>query len=114
MINKFIDNRPWGKEEHFIQNEKATVKLLYVKAREKLSLQFHHKRSEFWKIIAGSPIIVIEDQEITAQVGDEFDIPVGAKHRIMGGEDEAIILEIAEGDFDENDITRLDDAYGRT
>lgn len=48
-----------------------------------------------------------------ALVGKEFYIPRTTAHRIEAGTDGLSILEIATGDFDENDITRLSDRYGR-
>ena len=36
-----------------------------------------------------------------------------AKHGVAGGPEGLLFLEIAFGDFDEGDITRLEDDYGR-
>jgi len=40
--------------------------------------------------------------------------PGGFEHRVTGGPEGTTFLEIAFGDFDESDITRLEDRYGRT
>ena len=40
--------------------------------------------------------------------------PAGFEHRVTGGPEGTTFLEIAFGDFDESDITRLEDRYGRT
>ena len=40
-------------------------------------------------------------------------IPQGAKHQLLGETHTYRVLEIAFGDFDEADIVRLDDKYGR-
>ena len=50
---------------------------------------------------------------MVANPGDSFFIDYQTKHRIEGGENDAVLLEIAYGDFDEDDITRYEDAYGR-
>jgi mannose-6-phosphate isomerase len=47
-------------------------------------------------------------------VGEKIFIPRGTVHRLYTeGENEVRILEISFGEFDEEDIVRLDDVYGR-
>jgi mannose-6-phosphate isomerase len=113
MVSKKIEERPWGRFEQFVHNEPCSVKLLYVKASSRLSLQYHNRRKEFWKVIRGPVDVQIGDDVITGNEGDEFEIPVGVKHRLQGLSSHGIILEISFGDFDEQDIVRLDDDFGR-
>jgi mannose-1-phosphate guanylyltransferase/mannose-1-phosphate guanylyltransferase/mannose-6-phosphate isomerase len=112
-LKPYIETRPWGNFEQFTKNESSTVKIITVNPGGELSLQYHAKRSEFWKVLSGQPTITIDDAVVTAHAGDEFFAPAGAKHRIQAGDTPAAILEVAFGDFDENDITRLEDKYGR-
>lgn len=112
-INKYLEKRPWGKFEQFAKNEKCTVKLLYVKPEQELSLQYHHKRDEFWKVISGKPKITKGDKIIDAKEGDEFFIPKGTKHRIKAEKEPVKVLEISFGEFEEKDEVRLEDTYGR-
>ncbi len=105
--------RPWGGFEQFTLNEQTTVKILTVHAGEAFSLQTHAHRDEFWRVLAGSGSITVGDTTREAHVGDSFYIPQGTTHRAQGGIDTMQILEIAFGAFDESDITRLDDRYGR-
>jgi len=113
MVTKKEEHRPWGRFEQFVHNEQCTVKLLYVKASSRLSLQYHKNRKEFWKVIRGPVGVQIGDENFTGNEGDEFEVPAGAKHRLQGLSSHGIILEISFGDFDENDIVRLDDDFGR-
>ena len=105
--------KPWGRFEQFTLNEKTTVKIISVKRNSSLSLQYHENRSEFWKIILGHPIVMIGDRKILAKPGDEFEIEKKEKHQVEAVDDDVEFLEIAYGDFDENDIVRLKDKYGR-
>lgn len=105
--------RPWGEFRQFTHNESSTVKIITVAPHEELSLQFHNKRMEFWRVLRGNPILTIDEKIIEAHEGEEFEIPVQVKHRIKGGDTVSQILEISLGDFDEDDITRLEDRYGR-
>jgi hypothetical protein len=55
----------------------------------------------------------IDDIDRPASEGDIFFSPRHSKHRVVGREKGLQFLEIAFGDFDEGDITRLEDKYGR-
>ena len=105
--------RPWGNFERFTLNEKTTVKIITVNEGEAISLQTHTHRQEFWRVIAGSGIVHIAGKDNEAETGDMFFTPAHTEHRITGGPGGLKCLEIAFGDFDENDIKRLEDRYGR-
>ncbi len=112
-MNKFSKEKPWGTSTTFIQNERGTVKLLLVKKGEELSLQFHHHRQEFWKVMMGNPVLTIGNEVIEAHPDGEFNVPQEVNHRISAPHDEVLILEISTGEFDEQDIVRIEDKYGR-
>lgn len=105
--------RPWGNFERFTFNEPCTVKLVSVNEGEAISLQTHENRDEFWRVLTGSGTIIVGEETRPAKPGDSFFTPRGAKHRIEGGSGGLTILEIAFGDFNEQDIKRLEDKYGR-
>lgn len=109
-----IEKRPWGHFERFTLNEPSTVKLIYVDKDKRLSLQYHNNRSEFWKIVKGPVKVQIGEEIKTLNTGETIAVPRRANHRLIGAGTDAIILEISTGDFDENDIVRLEDDYKRT
>jgi mannose-6-phosphate isomerase len=109
----YSEIRPWGRFEKFHENKSCTVKLIYVNANSRLSLQYHKKRSEFWKVIKGTAVVEIDKKTIVLREGETITIPRQAKHRVLALESDCIILEIAYGRFDENDIVRLEDDYQR-
>lgn len=109
----YKEERPWGGFERFTQNSLSTVKIILVKSGEAFSLQYHNKRTEFWKIISGTPEITIGESIIHAKKGDEFEISPKKKHRVRSGDTDTEFLEISVGEFNENDIIRLEDKYGR-
>ena len=112
-IKIYTEERPWGKFERFTQNEKTTVKIITVKPNEKLSLQYHKQRSEFWRILSGKGNVTVGEKITKAKKEDEFYIPVGVKHTMEGENEGIVCLEIAFGYSDENDVVRLEDKYGR-
>ncbi|OHA89784.1 MAG: hypothetical protein A3C70_00820 [Candidatus Zambryskibacteria bacterium RIFCSPHIGHO2_02_FULL_43_14] len=109
----FTEERPWGGFREFAENEGNTVKILFIKKGEVFSLQKHHYRNEFWRVLSGNPDIIIGDKMVRAKIGDEFEIPPEMKHQISAPINEVEVLEISRGKFDENDIVRIEDKYGR-
>ena len=109
----FTIERPWGNFRQLTHNSLSTVKVHRVKPGEETSWQSHAKRSEFWHIIGGDGRILIGDKEYNIIPGAEYDVPVGVKHRWIAGSSGIILVEVAAGDFDEEDIIRYEDKYGR-
>ncbi len=105
--------KPWGEFREYAHNEQVTVKTLLVKAGECISLQQHAHREEFWRVLSGTPRITIGESVVEAVAGDEFTISAATQHRIEALGGDAELLEIARGIFDEEDIVRLEDSYGR-
>lgn len=111
--NIFQVERPWGNFRQFTHNELSTVKIITVKPNEILSLQSHEKREEFWCVIGGSGTVEIGEVKKETNIGDEHEIKIGEKHRLGAGPEGIQVLEIATGDFDEEDIKHFEDKYGR-
>jgi mannose-6-phosphate isomerase len=109
----YSESRPWGRFEKFHENKPCTVKLIYVNAHSRLSLQYHGKRSEFWKVIKGTAMVELEGKTMILTEGETLTIPRQAKHRAGALDGGCVILEIAYGRFEESDIVRIEDDYQR-
>ncbi len=105
--------RPWGFFDEFITNTTCTVKMITVNPGESISLQYHNKRSEFWVILRGNGFVTVGDTKTEAHAGDRYHVNEHTNHRAEGGSEPLVFLEISTGHFDENDIVRIDDKYGR-
>lgn len=112
-MKTLVVEKPWGKFEQFTHNEITTVKILHVNMGGSLSLQDHEQRSEFWRVISGHPSVTIGDKKFNANPGDEFIIEKLQPHQLEAIIDNVDVLEIAYGNFDEEDIIRIKDKYGR-
>jgi mannose-6-phosphate isomerase-like protein (cupin superfamily) len=112
-MKKYSEERPWGNFVQFCHNETSTVKIITVKPNQALSLQYHKKRDEFWRVISGKGKILVGEKTHNAKEGDEFFIKCGEKHRMMTTDSEMKVMEISFGEFDEDDIVRLEDIYKR-
>ena len=110
----FVSERPWGSFQQFTFNEPTTVKVITVEPGQRLSLQTHALRAEFWQVLDGPIDVTVGERTWSAQPGEQVWIPVGTRHR-MGNSAEVPgrVLEVGYGEFDEADIVRLEDAYQR-
>ena len=110
----YREQRPWGEFVEFTRNIPSTVKILTVHPGEALSLQHHARRDEFWRVLSGDGTIQTGDSKLAAEPGNEYFIPRGTPHRLEAGSSPLVVLEISFGEFDDADIVRLEDRYGRT
>ncbi|MFI6389604.1 phosphomannose isomerase type II C-terminal cupin domain [Nonomuraea sp. NPDC050547] len=108
------DDRPWGGFERFTLNEMSTVKIIDVAPGQRLSLQRHTSRDELWVALDPGCVFEIDGERTEPSVGDRVLIRAGQTHRLSSSGPATRILEIAFGHFDEDDIERLEDAYGRS
>lgn len=113
LKNHLIDKRPWGMFEQFTLNEKTTIKIITIKPKKRLSLQSHKNRSEFWYFLDNPAIVTNGNKKIKVKKGDTVIIKKGQKHRVEGLTKQARFIEIAFGTFNEKDIKRLEDDFGR-
>ena len=109
--------KPWGYELIWADTEAYAGKILFVKAGESLSLQFHREKDESWLIHSGrarvemaAPGAKVPDAEVVGP-GTAFRIKPGTVHRVTGVEDTTII-EVSTPHL--QDVVRLEDRYGRT
>tara|TARA_Y100000034_G_scaffold128254_1_gene182530 strand:- start:905 stop:1243 length:339 start_codon:yes stop_codon:yes gene_type:complete len=109
-----IVKKPWGQEEHFTINKNSTIKILTVKPKQAISVQYHFKREEFWKILQGNCKIRKGNKTISGKPGDEFKFKRKEIHSIQALSKTVKFLEISTGKYDAKDIVRLEDKYGRT
>jgi len=107
--------RPWGSWHVIDVGQGYKVKRIHVDAGCRLSYQKHDHRSEHWVVIAGTATCTIDGAVKIAHPGQSVDVPVGTPHRIANdGTEELVIIEVQRGGYTgEDDITRLEDDYGR-
>jgi mannose-1-phosphate guanylyltransferase/mannose-6-phosphate isomerase len=105
-------NRPWGNFKEFVKNKKCTVKLIELKPRQQLSLQYHKKREEMWYFL-DKALVQVGNKVRKVKPGELVKIGRAKMHRVMSGWKRVRILEISFGKFKEGDEIRLVDKYGR-
>lgn len=103
-------DKPWGYEFLFAHTDKYAGKILFVRAGERLSLQYHEKKDETLYIYSGEVLVIIDKNPIILTLGQIIHIPPLTKHRIHALKD-TTIFEVSTPELD--DVVRFDDDYGR-
>ena len=110
-----IEERAWVKFEVLIDDSNYKVKRITVYPGHRLSYQSHKNRSELWHFVAGAGQVTLEDDINEVKYDDIVRIPCQAKHRVTNtGSENLIFIEVQTGkSFEEEDIIRYEDDYGR-
>ena len=108
--------KPWGWELIWAVADAYVGKVLFVRAGESLSLQYHREKDESWYIESGRARLELGevgqealDEEVIV-AGACFHYRPGTVHRVTAIEDTTII-EVSTPHLD--DVVRLEDKYGR-
>lgn len=115
-IDYEIFGKPWGFYKTNVLNDFYQSKVLTILPLQKLSLQSHEHRDEYWVVVHGQGKIIIDNDTIDVKSGSYVAIKRGQKHRATNtsNSDNLIINEVQIGDYlGEDDIVRYEDEYGR-
>jgi mannose-6-phosphate isomerase len=103
--------------------QKLSPKILLVAPDKRLSWQYHHRRAEIWKLVAGEGGIVRSEDdregEVTAlEIGQTIRLKQGERHRLIGMNGWGMVAEIwmhvdPQHPSDEDDIVRVQDDFNR-
>jgi mannose-1-phosphate guanylyltransferase/mannose-6-phosphate isomerase len=107
--------RPWGFYESLINGDRFQVKRIVVKPGQKLSLQKHFHRAEHWVVVAGTALVVRDEDHVMVRENESIYLPLGCVHRLENpGKIPLELIEVQSGAYlGEDDIVRFEDTYGR-
>jgi mannose-1-phosphate guanylyltransferase / mannose-6-phosphate isomerase len=110
-----IHYRPWGYGMSIHAGDRYQVKLLSVKPGQQLSLQKHFHRAEHWVVVNGTALVTRDGEKILVRENESIYLPLGCVHRLENpGKIPLNLIEVQSGAYlGEDDIVRLEDAYGR-
>lgn len=108
--------RPWGSFNQYIHNCECTVSLMTVHPGQRLSLQSHTGRAELWIVLDDGARVQVGNAVREYCAGEEIWIPANEKHRLAGnaGSRPVRVLEVAFGNWQQDDITRYEDDFNRS
>ncbi len=102
---------------------KLSPKFLLVAPNKRLSWQYHHRRSEIWKVVGGTVAVAVSNTDKQGEpkllpAGSIIELEQGQRHRLIGVNEWGIVAEIwkhTDPDYpsDEDDIVRVQDDFGR-
>jgi mannose-1-phosphate guanylyltransferase / mannose-6-phosphate isomerase len=107
--------RPWGTYTVLEEGPGYKIKRIEVYPKGRLSLQYHHQRSEHWVVLSGRAQVTRGEEIVTLQANESTFIPLETAHRLENPWTEpTVIIEVQNGSYlGEDDIVRLEDVYGR-
>lgn len=115
LVEAPVSARPWGSYRVVSQSGRYKVKQITILPGARLSLQYHHHRSEHWVVVQGTAKVEVDGTERLFHEGESVFVPKGSRHRL--GNPGKIPLEIVEvqcGEYlGEDDIVRLSDDFRR-
>lgn len=102
---------------------KLSPKILMVQPGKRLSWQYHFRRAEIWKLVAGHAGVATSNTDVQGEVetlkqDQIIQLKQGQRHRLVGLDRWGMISEIWQhtdrnNPSDEDDIVRLQDDFGR-
>jgi mannose-1-phosphate guanylyltransferase/mannose-6-phosphate isomerase len=107
--------RPWGSYDSIESGERFQVKRIMVDPGAALSLQMHYHRAEHWIVVRGTARVTRGEETFLLTENESTYISPGTRHRLENpGKVPLELIEVQSGAYlGEDDIVRLDDAYGR-
>lgn len=107
--------KPWGYELIWARSGSYVGKMLYVRAGESLSLQYHRRKEETLHLVSGRARFEVgpsqdELRTVELEAGESLHLPPRTVHRVVALED-VRLLEASTPHLD--DVVRLEDRYGR-
>jgi mannose-6-phosphate isomerase len=108
-------DKPWGWELVWAEANDYVGKLLFVRAGESLSLQYHEQKDESWLVQEGHATLELGEvggglEAVEIAKGDAFRFRPRTVHRVTAIED-TLVIEVSTPHLD--DVVRLEDRYGR-
>lgn len=112
-------DKPWGYYtslyEGKLSDRLLQIKTLVVNKGQRLSLQSHQHRKEYWLVVDGNPTVEIDHSLRDYYIGDLIKINPGQQHRLSNSfTTPVVIVEVQTGKYlGEDDIVRYEDDYNR-
>lgn len=145
QVKEVDDKRPWGgyfrlperqadkfvtdyfnefQDEFESQTGHLSPKILVVAPGKRLSWQYHKRRAEIWRVVAGPVGAISGDGDRQGRVkilhdGQVVKFGVTRRHRLVGLDGWGLVAEIwmhsdPVNPSDEEDIIRIEDDFGRS
>ena len=106
--------KPWCKYEDIYRTDEIVLKQITVNPKQRLSLQAHDSREEFWVVTGGECLCEVGPNVWRLRKWGTIHIERGHAHRLINDTNNPCeITELQFGFCKEEDITRYEDDYSR-
>jgi mannose-1-phosphate guanylyltransferase/mannose-6-phosphate isomerase len=107
--------RPWGTYRVLNEGDRYKIKKITIDPGKRLSLQYHHHRTEHWVVVKGTAKVSLDNKEVYVHEGESIFVPKNSTHRLENpGKIPLEIIEVQNGEYTgEDDIVRIEDDYRR-
>ena len=103
-----------GSFKILLDEPNVKVKKITVEPKQRLSLQLHKNRDEWWKVIVGEGEMQVGNSIFPISVWDTVEIERYQVHRVENtGDVDLVFVEVQTGECQEDDIIRVKDDYNR-
>jgi mannose-6-phosphate isomerase-like protein (cupin superfamily) len=107
--------KPWGHELIWAETDRYAGKILVIETGRRLSLQYHERKLESIRVLAGRLKLTLEDAAGNLRSeelgpGESRLVPVGRRHRFEAIE-RVELIEVSSPELD--DVVRVEDDFGR-
>jgi len=107
-----IIEKPWGHEKIWAQTKSYVGKILFIKAGNRLSKQYHQFKEETVLVLKGTLSVYDADDQITnVYPGETFHVVPGQIHRFGATYSNVEVVEVSTNHLE--DVIRLKDDYQR-
>jgi mannose-6-phosphate isomerase len=105
--------KPWGFELIWANTPEYVAKLIVINAGQRLSKQYHEKKTETIFVMEGNLLNYDkDDNETVIMQGQSLHIEPGQVHRFCAPENKYVkVIEVSTNHLD--DVVRISDDYGR-
>lgn len=107
--------RPWGTYKVLNESNRYKIKKITIDPGKRLSLQYHHHRSEHWVVVKGTAQVTLDGKDTFIHEGESIFVPKNSHHRLANpGKIPLEIIEVQNGEYvGEDDIVRIQDDFKR-
>jgi mannose-6-phosphate isomerase len=113
MVKERVE-KPWGYEVRFARTDHYAGKVLFIRAGQQLSLQFHRRKDEAFLVHEGRLELVLgtegEQRVVPMGPGESWHVPPGTVHRFRAVTD-CLLFEVSTPELE--DVVRIEDDFGR-
>lgn len=103
--NSSVLYESWGKTETVLREKDFKIKKVTIYAGKSAYMHVHKKHREYWSVIKGSGVAVIDGESKAIEENGCIFIPVGCAHQVINNSDEDIVIVETEAGISSHSVS---------